>query len=1152
MQFTRLRLTGFKSFVDPTEFHIDPGLTGIVGPNGCGKSNLLEGLRWVMGETKPTNVRGEGMDDVIFAGTASRSPRNLADVTILLDNTDLSAPAEFNGDDVIEISRRIERESGSAYRINGREVRARDVQILFADLATGAHSPALVSQGRVGALINAKPKDRRGILEEAAGIGGLHTRRHEAELRLNATETNLERLRDMIGELEAQLAGLKRQARQAARYRTLSDRLRQAEAMMMLLRWRHAREALDQAKTELSSCDGDVAAKTATAASASTAQALIAAELPALRDSEAQASAGQHRLTVERDALDAEEQRLRNQENELAVRIEQTERDLEREQSYRDDAGLRLETLGAERKSLNLETEAEQAHNSELEEQLKAASSEARDSEADFEKIAQGIATTKAEHDALSTQVETAGQRISSLTAALEEAEADRQKNQSGGAAETQIEQARKASSDAEQRRNAARASMDVASDDSRKAAGADAAARTAFQDAKNAVSELEAEERALANLLESGRDERFAPVIDQIRVDRGYEAALGAAFGEDLELPAEDAASAFWADLPRLHDAPALPMAATQLSKYVAAPAFLERALSQIGLVDSSFGSALQKDLKPGQMLVSENGGCWRWDGRVTKPGSPTTATIRLEQRNRLAETRTQTKQHRARLDTLENTLRQAEESTQAAVRSETECREALALAEEQLAKARDEEASHIREAADANSTLSRLAERIERLNQDLSTARGEKAQASQTLSGLDELDQLNQRLDTARGQLEEKREALTQCRAEHDARHLEAQARYQRLNNIESEFRYWTDRIEGAATQIEDLDNRLADTRSKLEAVKDQPLQITQKRDRLNEQIALSEQTRQKAAAALAEAESTLSERDRALRVAEQALSEAREQRVRTEAAVEQAEERRSSVIQRMDEVLECGPDRVAELAEYKEGDELPDLEATSNKLERLKRERENMGPVNLRAEIEAEEIGTRAEDLTREMGDLEEAIGRLRRAIGNLNREGRERMLTAFAQVNEHFTDLFKRLFGGGDAHLSLTESDDPLDAGLEIMASPPGKRLQHMSLLSGGEQALTALALIFAVFLTNPAPICVLDEVDAPLDDANVERFCDLLTEITRTTQTRFLVVTHNPITMSRLDRLYGVTMGERGVSQLVSVDLGQAEQLVAAE
>lgn len=1152
MQFTRLRLTGFKSFVDPTEFYIDPGLTGIVGPNGCGKSNLLEGLRWAMGETKPTNMRGEGMDDVIFAGTASRSPRNLADVTILLDNTDLSAPAEFNGDDVLEVSRRIERESGSAYRINGREVRARDVQILFADLATGAHSPALVSQGRIGALINAKPKDRRGILEEAAGIGGLHTRRHEAELRLNATETNLERLRDTISELEAQLAGLKRQARQAVRYRSLSDRLRQAEAMMLLLRWRHARETQDQAKTELSSFDAEVAAKTANAASASTAQATIAAELPALRDSEARASAALHRLTVEKDTLEAEEQRLKNQENELGVRIEQTQRDLEREQSYREDAGLRLEALEDERVSLTRETEAEQAHNTELEEQLKAASSDAKDSEASFEKIAQGIATMKAEREALSSQVESADQRISNLSAALEEAQSERQNNMSGGAADVQIGQAKQAASDAEQQRNTARAALDAAANQTRKAATDETAARAAFQDLKDTVSELEAEERALAGLLESGRDDRFAPVIDQIRVERGFEAALGAAFGEDLELPAEEAASAFWADIPPLRNAPALPMAATPLSKYVSAPAFLKRALSQIGLVDASFGSALQKDLGPGQVLVSQNGGCWRWDGRVSKPGAPTTAATRLEQRNRLAEIRNHTRDHRPRLAALESTLRQEEESAREATKSETECRDALAQAEVLLSKLRDEEAHHIREAADANSTLSRLEERIERLKQDLNATHDERAQASQILSGLGELGELNQRLDAARELLEEKREALTQCRTEHDARHLEAQARYQRLNNIESEFRYWTDRVQGAATQIEELSGRLSGAQSQLEQVKGEPLQIAQKRERLDEQMTLAEQGRQKAASALAEAESNLSERDRALRIAEQALSEAREQRVRAEAAVEQAEERRVSVLQRMDEVLGCGPDQIAELAEYKEGDELPDLEATSNKLERLKRERENMGPVNLRAELEAEEVGTRVEDLTREMADLEEAIGRLRRAIGNLNREGRERMLVAFEQVNGHFTDLFKHLFGGGEAHLSLTESEDPLDAGLEIMASPPGKRLQHMSLLSGGEQALTALALIFAVFLTNPAPICVLDEVDAPLDDANVERFCDLLTEITRTTETRFLVVTHNPITMSRLDRLYGVTMGERGVSQLVSVDLGQAEQLVAAE
>lgn len=1152
MQFTRLRLTGFKSFVDPTELRIDPGLTGVVGPNGCGKSNLLEGLRWVMGETKPTNMRGEGMDDVIFAGTQNRSARNLADVNILLDNAQRRAPAEFNDEDLIEVSRRIERESGSAYRINGREVRARDVQILFADLATGAHSPALVSQGRIGAIINSKPKDRRGILEEAAGIGGLHTRRHEAELRLRATETNLERLRDTVVQLEAQLGSLKRQARQASRYRSLSDRLRQAEAMMLYLRWQHAGEAMDAATTELAELEKQVVERTGIVAKASTAQADAAALIPPLRDREAEAAASLHRISAEKDILDSEERRLQEQKDQLGIRIDQVRRDLDREQTYRDDSDTRLEALGKERLELEGRAQTAESRNNELDERVRVSSDDAKATETAFESLAQEIATARAEQEALQMRKSRTEKSVEELAASIEIATSERQGNQPGGALESQIEAAQKVVKAAIQHRDECRQALEPAAKRTEAAAEEEATARQAYQSAKDQLGELEAEERVLASLLDAGRDERFAPVLDTVEAKRGYETALGAAFGEDLDLPADAEAPAFWLNLPPIKKAAPLPEGATPLSKFVMAPKPLSRALSQIGVVESEIGQDLQSELAPGQSLVSRDGGFWRWDGRVAKPGTPTASAVRLEQRNRLGEIRNLLDVSRAKVSELEADHQQGLDNLAQIRSAETQCRQALTEAEDSLASQRDEEARFVRQGAEARSAIVRLDERIERLEADLGSAKEDVAQASEALAELGDLESLNASLSDARTDLEEKRDLFTRARAERDALHLEAQSRFQRLANIETEEKDWAARLQGTAAQIEDLTQRLRESESQLEGLTEQPEHIAEKRQSLEVQIEEASEARSTSAAALAEAESKLSEFDRTLRSAERELSEAREQRARAEALVEQAEERIQTVKNAMEETLDCAPDRIGELAEVKEGRDLPNMDDTARKLERLKRERETMGPVNLRAEIEAEEVQASLEELTREMADLEEAIGRLRRAISNLNREGRERMLAAFASVDAHFTDLFKRLFGGGNAHLSLTEAEDPLDAGLEIMASPPGKRLQHMSLLSGGEQALTALALIFAVFLTNPAPICVLDEVDAPLDDANVERFCDLLGEITRSTETRFLVVTHNPITMARLDRLYGVTMGERGVSQLVSVDLGQAEQLVAAE
>jgi chromosome segregation protein len=1150
LQFQRLRLTGFKSFVDPTELYIEPGLTGIVGPNGCGKSNLLEALRWVMGETKPSNMRGEGMEDVIFAGTAVRPPRNLAEVTLMMDNADRTAPVTFNEHEQIEISRRIERESGSVYRLNGKEVRARDVQLLFADLATGAHSPSLVSQGRISALIAAKAKDRRAILEEAAGTSGLHSRRHEAELRLKAAQTNLERLADIMVQIEAQLASLKRQARQAARYKTLSGRLRATEAMMLHLRWLHATDMLAAAKQTLKEAEGLVAERTRAAAVASTAQAEASAKLPPLRDAAAEAAAATHRLKVEQENLDAEAKRLRDAIAGLQSQLAQITGDINREQAQARDAAGHLEQLAAERAELAKEEAGHPARHEAAVQAVTRVAAETEAAEDALDALNGKAAEAAARRRGLSDQANQLSQQVNRLKERLQATESEKAKLVAGKAADNAEQEATRLVEAARQKVEDARAEAEAASTARLAAQAEETQARAGFDEIRGRVRELQAEERGLAALTQTARG-GFTPILDQIKVKSGYEAALAAAFGEDLDLSESSEAAAFWQTLPPVDGSP-LPAGAKALAGFVAGPAALGRALSQIGVVDAADGDRLHAALTPGQILVSRAGDAWRWDGKVARAGAPSAAATRLEQRNRLDAVRRDLAGVEAELASAQQSLSALVDALdQAATRDKTAQRQ-VRETEDALIAARNAEARVARLLAEQNSRIAALQDTEGRLREELGGNEGRLAELLQAVSALPPADSFNEPVRELRGAVDRSRNALSEAKAARDGLTREAGFRANRVAAIARDEASWKSRADSAASQIAQLAARKAEAEASLEELRDQPAGIEDKRARLAEQIAASEEKRQASATALAAAESDLSQKDAALRAADQDLSRAREQRVRAEADAEHSQERFDTVVAQIAEDLDCRPEDTLSLAEHEDGAALPEIEHVAQHLDRLRRERDTMGPVNLRADEEAVEIQAQLDNMVRERDDLEAAIGKLRHAIAALNKEGRERLQAAFGTVNAHFEKLFTHLFGGGAAHLELSESDDPLEAGLEIYASPPGKRLQHLSLLSGGEQALTALALIFAVFLTNPAPICILDEVDAPLDDANVERFCNLLHDISSQTGTRFLVVTHHALTMANLHRLYGVTMSERGISQLVSVDLGEAEQLVAAE
>jgi chromosome segregation protein len=1147
VQFTRLKLSGFKSFVDPTELMIEPGMTGVVGPNGCGKSNLIEALRWVMGETSAKKMRGSGMDDVIFNGTTTRPARNLAEVTLSLDNSERQAPAAYNEADEIEVTRRIQRESGSTYLINGHEVRAKDVQLLFADLATGAHSTALVSQGQIGALINAKPIQRRHVLEEAAGITGLHSRRHEAELRLRAAEANMERLEDVVQAMEGQLGSLKRQARQASRYRNISDHIRKAEATALHIRYVDANSASEKAAEDLKLSETKVADLTRVNAVATTTQNQIAEKLPPLRQAEAECAAALHRLTAARDGLEAEERRAREIQTQLENRLTQIAADLSREEEHGQDADRNVARLNEEHQELELAREGEVENGEAAEEKVEATRDVLTTREGELDEASHRVAQEDAQRNGLRNEIENVQRRLARLQQRHEQVTSERDRLVAAAEAEGEPEIADGAIEEAAQRAVEAHEATENAEMARADAQLVENERREVLQTMEKDLGRIGGEESALRRLLSVEDEDLWPPVIDAITVEAGYEAALGAAFGDDLDVPTDEGAPVYWREMHAYENVSALPDGCEPLSNYVTGPPALVRRLSQIGIVTSDEdGNRLLGRLVQGQRLVSRDGGLWRWDGYTATSGAPTTAAQRLAQRNRLEDLgRT-----RAELEEKVGDARDLFETASAAARQATEAeqasREAARNADALVHRMQETHARAVEARASRESRLTALNETLEEAQTDVTEAAAAVTEAQESLEAMPPMEAAREAVAALREQVGTLRRDHGEAVGARDSLLAQARGRAQRLQAIDNERQSWTSRKTSAHSQIEQLTARREEVTEELETARAIPEEIAERREALLSQIETSEEARNEAADALATTETALSDCEKELREAANALAAAREDRVRIEARVAQAAQSIQEIVTRMREILDCMPDKVLEIVDLKEGEELPQRDAIDNRLERLKRERDNMGPVNLRAEAEAAELTEQIQTMVAERADLEEAIARLRQGISSLNREGRERLLAAFKEVDTHFRELFVQLFGGGQAHLALTESDDPLEAGLEIMASPPGKRMQNMSLLSGGEQALTATSLLFAVFLTNPAPICVLDEVDAPLDDSNVERFVKLVNEISASSGTRFLIITHNPVSMAAMERLFGVTMGERGVSQLVSVDLAQAE------
>ncbi|MCD7060438.1 AAA family ATPase [Pelagibacterium xiamenense] len=1151
MKFSRLKLVGFKSFTDPVELVMEPGLTGVVGPNGCGKSNLVEALRWVMGESSYKAMRASGMDDVIFSGSGNRPARNSAEVTVVLDNSDKTAPQQFNSADTLEISRRIEREQGSVYRINGRDVRARDVQLLFADASTGAHSPALVRQGQIGELIAAKPTQRRALLEEAAGISGLHSRRHEAELRLRAAEQNLERVDDIIAQVEVQLDTLKRQARQATRYRAISGDIRRAEATLYHIRWAKARYAEKETEAEQGRLISQLAEATHIDHEARKAYEAADEAIQPLRDADAAANAALQRLTILRGQLDEELRRANQRQSELEDRLKQIETDKAREASLIEESQGLIEGLRGEQEELAEAAEAEREES----EMARAQAEEARmaldEAETLARQAADAVAQIRAQRAQAKRNAEDAARRVERLKTQIADVARDAEAVQTSLDADHTVAERRAAL-------EAAQEAVAVAEEQAEMAESAAGDARVAFEEAQPSLTEiegrlnrLESEADTLSRVLNVDGGTLWPAVVDALHVESGFETALGAALGDDLEASDDSAAPIHWQNAGTGEGDATLPEGVEPLSRYVSGTPLLERRLAQIGVVSAEDGPRLMAQLQPGQRLVTADGALWRWDGLVAAADAPTAAAQRLAQRNRLREldeeiARTRAERNRARqaLEELKLRLDQARQA-------EVETRNAWREAQRGISAAQAGLDAAQKNLSELTARQTALQETQARLEENLADAEAHFEAAAQALEEAGDEGGAIAEAEGRQRALSGLREAAEQARVRLAGFDSAAQMRQSRLSRIAQELESWERRRASAQSQVDTLSTRRAEIEAQLDELNATPDAFNQRRAALDDQIEDAEAERKKTADRLAEAQTGFREADRAARLAAEALANTRAEMARVEERLKGNIVQRQQVERQIAETLNIPADKTAEAAGIKPEQALPDEKQTEARVDRLKAERERLGGVNLMAEEEAAEVQEKLDQMVADREDLIAAIAKLRTGISNLNREGRARLNEAFDKVNAHFRDLFTTLFGGGTAELTFVESDDPLEAGLEIIAKPPGKKPQTMTLLSGGEQALTAMSLIFAVFLTNPAPICVLDEVDAPLDDANVERFCNLLDSMRERTETRFVVVTHNPITMARMDRLFGVTMPERGVSQLVSVDLRTAETFLEA-
>jgi len=1139
MKFQSVRISGFKSFLEPTEIQMNMGLTGVVGPNGCGKSNIVEAIKWIMGENSARQMRGDGMDDVIFSGTNERPSRNFAEVSIKLDNSEKKAPAIFNHYDEIEITRKIEREKGSVYRVNGKQVRARDIQLIFADNGTGARSSGIVGQGRIAQIIDSNPEDRRVILEEAANIKGLHSRRHEAELKLKGASDNLDRLSDIEQTYKEQLIELEKQGRKAARYRSVGERIRKAEATLFFNLMNNAKKEANDLEIQLKKANENVSQGQIKVAEHIKSQLHLANKIPDLKKDEAEKAATLQTLNITKIKLDEEKSSAQNALQNIINQINLINNDIARESEIKEDAKKSLSTLLTEEKNLkedseNFSTKITKA--TDLVKKLRSISDAADDK---LSTITSEIYSIKSDKSDLEKRINNLKQKIEVTQNQLANFNIEDDKNRFKLDKEKIINLKKRI-----QENNQLNDGYKVELEKLEKL-------ETRLIEEKNTAvfefNKVNLEFDSLSTLL--GRDTLNSNTLEKtIGNINNLEEAIGSVLGETLLAPilSDDQSTentTYWRDDFKTISPASLPESVIPIVTKITKSSILDTALKGVGIVNNKeIAFKLQKKLTFGQALTTPSGGLWRWDGFVQPQGVQNSYSERLQQI--------------ARLRLLQNKLPSLEENQSLSEKRLDECFNNIKKYKDDLSNIQVKLSSLISESNQLELQNTKVESKL------LSSEALIKELKNTERMSLEELSELEKEFNNSlnlpsllaeelkvRNNADQSRNELTDAMAAEQQIKSEESFQSRNLIQLGHQKENWKVREEEAKTRLISLEERLKTSQDEKNRLSTLPESFEKKEVELNIKIEEAISNRNIAADQLVKNETSLNDADKQVREAEKVVSTLREEMIKIEALLNLSKAKIQNIEERVFEKLKMKSTELNKLINTKEEDQpIKSIEILEKTLQRLLNERETLGAVNLRAEDEMNEMLNKIEVMSKERVDLEEAIAKLRSGIFELNKEGRQRLKESFEEVNENFKQLFQKLFGGGNAELRLVGNEDPLQAGLEVLASPPGKKMQLLSLLSGGEQALTAISLIFSVFLCNPAPICILDEVDAPLDDTNVGRFCDLLNQIVDETNTYFMVITHHRLTMAKMDRLFGVTMEQKGISKLVSVDLEQASRI----
>ena len=1157
MKFTRLKITGFKSFVDTTVLDIKPGLTGLVGPNGCGKSNIVEAMKWNMGEAGPSRLRAGEMNDIIFAGTKGRPSRNSAEVTLTIENNNEELLQAYTDSSEIEVSRKIEKDDGSTYQINNKEVRQRDVQILYADIAIGSRSNAIVDQGQVGKIISSKPQERRQILEEAAGISGIHARKHETELKLKSTETNLDKLEEIITNDVSRLKELSRQSNQAKRYKTISENIRKLEATILYQRWNSNKEKIEINKKQLESCTENVNQITRKIASVSLQQQNIENDLPALREENQKYSNILNKLKVEYDILIKEEESISLEKAKQKDTIKNLIAEIFNEEKLLKELDIQYKELTSNINTIKINTtdininelkenlenlKKEEAYNSE---KLTESERALAYNTSQIENLQNEIVKLKLQKEETKNSLQKNIEEIKNLNTISKE-------NNEKDVFLNKIDILKKKLKDEDSKEISTLKKLDIIVEEIKNLNEKIDQKKIVLQNKLRSIDQYNASKDILTKLFES--DEKNI-VINYLKFPNGFEKAIEAALGHGLKASLEKS-SIEWRNINQ-QSLKSLPEEIKSLSDYTKGVPEVLNILKLTGLVDNSEqGDLLQHKLIPGQQLVTKNGGLWRWDGYTHTENAKTPANQILQNKTNLIELTSKINSLQSEISNHETDILNLNSEINSSENNKIDNNAILLkinnskidirsiIEKEQSAMSIYIENNNVNKTklAILESSKSKNEYLFKKLSNELAICLKKELSVSQ-------IEDLKKNINQITSKNNEKKIELNNYFSVYQKELSAIDNRENHLNQLVNEKSRLDSQINNIKNRIKNLKYNKNHLELDIKNLDLKPIQIEKLKLKIFNEIDNLKKKSNNISEKLLNKENENKSILNELKTYNEELINYREDKARQESLLQQSIERNNEDRERIYEKLKITPDKFNEIIDL--SIETQGIEESNLALEKLIIQRERIGPVNLVAEEDSEKLRIKLEEIDKEKEDLINAINKLRSSIRAINKEARARLLEAFDEVNKHFKELFTNLFGGGEAYLNLEGSDDPLESGLELMASPPGKKLQQMSLLSGGEQALTAMALIFSVFLTKPSPICVLDEVDAPLDESNVDRFLDLIDSISKKSETRFLVISHHRLTMARMDRLYGITMQEPGVSQLVSVSLKDAEKIKVA-